>query len=210
MTCPIIVFAKAPEPGKVKTRLIPLLGAEGAAALHARLVRGALTTACGAAIGPVELACTPDTKHPFFRHCAERYGVTLTLQSAGDLGVRMEEACRRTLGHSVAALIIGADSPALTAEHLRAGRDVLTQGHEAVLIPAEDGGYVLMGLSRCDRRLFEGLDWGEPNVMAETRSRLSRLGWNWTELPALWDVDRPEDYERLVASGLLDRQETLV
>jgi uncharacterized protein len=210
MVCPVIVFAKAPEPGKVKTRLIPLLGEEGAAALHARLVQRALSVACAADTGPVELACTPDTEHPFFRNCAERYRVTLARQSDGDLGIRMHEACLRAFGHSGAALIIGADCPALTAEHLRAGRDVLAQSHEAVLVPAEDGGYVLIGLKRCNRRLFEAIDWGGPNVMAETRSRLSRLGWNWFELPALWDVDRPEDYERLVASGLLDGQQTLV
>ena len=70
----------------------------------------------------------------------------------------------------------------------------------------EDGGYVLIGLTRCDARLFEGIAWGGSSVVAETRARLRALGWTWRELDTLWDVDRPEDYERLISSGLLDPQ----
>src|SRR5690606_33118868 len=75
--CRVVIFAKAPEPGAVKTRLVPAIGEEAAAALHARLVKRALSTARRAGVGPVELACDPSTDHPFFRFCAARYGVSL-------------------------------------------------------------------------------------------------------------------------------------
>lgn len=202
--CTVIVFAKAPEPGSVKTRLVPLLGADGAAALHARLVERALATAHAAAIGAVELACAPDAEHPFFRLCGEHYGAALARQSGGDLGARMHEACSRALARAASVLLIGADCPALTPAHLREARRALAEDREAVLAPAEDGGYVLIGLTRCDARLFDGIAWGGSRVMAETRRRLAALAWNWVELDTLWDVDRPEDYERLIASGLLD------
>lgn len=204
MDCRVIVFAKAPDPGAVKTRLIPLLGADGAAALHARLVQHALATACAAESGRVELACAPDPGHLFFHDCGMRYGARLFPQGDGDLGARMLRACERALADTGSVLIIGADCPALTPAHLRDARSALAEGCEAVLAPAEDGGYVLIGLSRCDARLFDGIAWGGTGVMAATRARLNILGWKWRELGVLWDVDRPADYQRLVASGLLD------
>jgi glycosyltransferase A (GT-A) superfamily protein (DUF2064 family) len=73
-----------------------------------------------------------------------------------------------------------------------------------VLVPADDGGYVLLGLTRSDKRLFEGIAWGSDTVLADTRARLRALDWRWRELETLWDVDRPEDYQRLVESKLLD------
>jgi rSAM/selenodomain-associated transferase 1 len=206
--CTVIVFAKAPEPGAVKTRLVPLLGADGAAALHARLVERALATARAAAIGGVELACAPDAEHPFFRYCGEHYGAALARQSGGDLGARMHEACSRALARAASVLVIGADCPALLPAHLREAQRALAEDREAVLAPAEDGGYVLIGLTRCDVRLFDGIAWGGSHVMADTRHRLAALAWNWLELDTLWDVDRPEDYERLMASGLLDALQT--
>src|SRR5262245_19021024 len=110
--CAVVVFAKAPEPGAVKTRLIPVLGPEGAAALHARLLKRALATARAAAVGPIELACAPDADHPFLRYCGARYGATLSNQSDGDLGARMLVACQRALEHAAGVLVIGADCPA--------------------------------------------------------------------------------------------------
>jgi hypothetical protein len=67
-----------------------------------------------------------------------------------------------------------------------------------------DGGYALIGLRRVEPRLFEGIRWGGDSVMATTRDRMSRLGWRWRELETLWDIDRPEDCQRLLASGLLE------
>lgn len=200
----LLVFAKAPRPGEVKTRLIPLLGEQGAAALHARLVERTLATARASGIALIELHCAPDCDDPFLRFCGERYGVSLVSQAEGNLGARMRHAFERALEHSTRAIMIGTDCPALTACHLRNAVHVLSAGWDAVCAPTEDGGYALIGLTHCDARPFEGIAWGTASVMDDTRKRLSALGWRWQELETLWDVDRPEDYERLVRSGLLD------
>lgn len=201
----LLVFAKAPRPGTVKTRLISLLGEEGAAALHARLVKRTLAMARTTGIRQVELWCAPDTADPFFRFCGGRYGVSLVSQTDGDLGARMRNAFDRALASSRRVILIGTDCPALTAGHLRNAYRLLAAGRDAVLVPAEDGGYALIGLTRCDARLFDGIGWGKAEVMEATRARLHALGWSWEELETLWDVDRPEDYRRLFASGLLNR-----
>ena len=192
----VAVFAKAPVPGKVKTRLIPKLGEEGAAALHRALVEGALKCAIAAAVGPVELWCAPDAGDPFFRECADRLGVRLLSQSEGDLGARIRCAFEAMLLGGRRALLIGSDIPAMTPAYLRAADTALAEGYDAVFGPAEDGGYVLVGLSRVAPELFEGIDWGGPSVMQATRARIERLGWRHFELPVLWDVDRPEDLSR--------------
>lgn len=194
----IIVFAKAPVPGLVKTRLAPRLGAAGAAALHARLVERTLATAATSGVGPLELHCAPDVTHPIFHACAKRFGTTLVAQTGGDLGDRMFAACRDRLP----GIIIGSDCAALTADHLRQAANRLKNGEDAVFIPTEDGGYALLGLTRIDPALFDRIPWGTETVMGCTRERLRGLGWRWAELETLWDIDRPEDYDRLLRSGL--------
>jgi len=198
----VIVFAKAPRPGSVKTRLVPLLGAEGAAALQVRLVKHALNTATKA-LRPVELHCAPDANDPFFRFCAGHYGVTVRAQVEGDLGARMLAAFTQSLPEHACVLLIGSDCPALTARHLRQADRSLRDGADAVFIPCEDGGYALIGMKRVEAALFDGMTWGGEHVMADTRARLTALGWRWRELETLWDVDRPEDHARLMDSGLL-------
>jgi uncharacterized protein len=178
----VIVFAKAPVPGSAKTRLIPALGAAGAARFHARLVERALGTACAASLGPVELCCAPNRSYPFFAECAARFGVALTDQGTGDLGERMH----RALAAGLPAVLIGADCPAMTPDYLREAAAALAAGQDVALGPAEDGGYVLIAAN-----------WGGPDVMEDQRARLREVGWRWSELPPLWDVDRPEDLARI-------------
>jgi hypothetical protein len=194
---PILVFAKAPVPGEAKTRLIPALGATGAAALHERLVDRALATAAAAAVGPVELCCAPDVRHPAFATLARAHGATPREQGSGDLGDRMHAAFSRALAGAPAAIVIGSDCPALAPQHLREAAAALADGEDAVLAPAEDGGYVLIGLARPERSLFERIAWGGPTVLAETRARLAAAGLRWREIATLWDVDRPADLDRL-------------
>lgn len=201
----LLVFARTPRLGAVKTRLIPVLGEEGASALHARLVERTLATARASGIGQVELWCAPDTDDPFLRFCGGRYGISLVAQCEGDLGKRMLYAFQQVLTSTARAILIGTDCPALTAKHLRDADRMLAKGQDAVFIPVEDGGYALIALRRCAVQLFDGIAWGGADVMDQTRERLSTLGWQWQELESLWDVDRPEDYQRLLASGLLDR-----
>lgn len=192
----IIVFAKAPEPGRVKTRLMPALGAAGAARLHRMLVSRALTEACESGLGPVELWCAPDAKHSFFAECARCFRVTLHAQGGENLGERMERAFRRNLERYSRVLLLGSDIPALDASYLRRAHDALGKA-DAVIGPAEDGGYVLIGLKRPAPEIFRDMGWGGPDVMERTRQKLALLGWVWRELEPLWDVDRPEDLSRL-------------
>lgn len=199
---PLIVFAKAPRPGQVKTRLAPALGDEGAALLHRRLVAHTLRTARSANVGPVELCCAPDASDAFFLHCAQQYGVALTQQGDGDLGARMARALGRVLHGASQALLIGTDCPAMGGEYLHDAAAALTAGHDAVVGPAEDGGYVLIGTRLAEDALFERIQWGAADVMENTRARLRSLAWRWHELPTLWDVDRPDDLIRLRAAGI--------
>lgn len=198
----VIVFARAPEPGRCKTRLIPALGPEGAAALHRRLVRHTLDTALAAGAGSVELWCAPDTRHAFFEECRAALAVPLVAQPGGDLGQRMAGAFAAVLAGRPHALLLGSDAPSLTAADLRQAGDALAGGAEVVIVPAEDGGYVLIGLARPAAAIFQGIDWGSDRVLAQTLERLRGLGRRCVQLPARWDVDRPEDLARLRAARL--------
>ncbi len=199
-----MVFARAPIPGAAKTRLIPLLGAEGAAALHSRLITRALTTARTTMPASLALWCTPDTTHPFLQSAAQQYAAVLQMQSGSDLGMRMGHAFAFTLQHADHVICIGADCPALTTQHLNDAAATLRAGNDAVFVPAEDGGYALVGLTRATPRLFADITWGSANVMAQTRERLLECSLRWHELETQWDIDRPEDYLRLQQSGLLN------
>jgi len=199
----LLVFARAPVAGTAKTRLMPVLGAAGAAVLHGRLLTHALSTARAAAPASLELWCDPDADHPFLQAAAATHGATLHVQDGDDLGLRMAYALAAALRRATYALCTGADCPALTAQHLSAAAAALRAGNDAVFVPTEDGGYALVGVARDEPRLFNGMDWGGPQVMAQTRARLRELGLRWQELETLWDVDRPEDYLRLQQSGLL-------
>ena len=199
----LVVFARAPVPGATKTRLIPLLGAERAATLQQMLIERALTTAREAAIGKVELWCTPSALDPLWTLCARHHGVDAVSQCEGDLGARMQHAAAASLAAASRVIIIGTDCPALTAADLRRAAEMLDARHDAVLIPAEDGGYVLIGLKWWNPRLFSDIAWGSDRVLTTTRARLAQLHWRWHELPASWDVDRPPDFARLRASGLM-------
>ena len=195
-SCRVILFAKAPVAGAVKTRLIPVLGAEPAARLHQRMVTRALQTLTAAAVGPVELCCAPDAAHAFFAECQQRFGITLTLQCDGDLGERMLHAFDAALLTAPRALIVGADCPSITVDDVRDAAAQLTH-FDATLVPADDGGYVLIGTRRTHQNMFQGIDWGAASVLAAQRERFRVLGWRWHEGATRWDVDRPEDLARL-------------
>ena len=195
----VAVFAKAPVAGGVKTRLVPPLAADEAAALHQWLVRRALRTALRSGARAVSLWCAPSCAHPFFSACERDFGVTLHDQSGPGLGERMASAFAALI-RDVPVLLIGSDCPALTETDLQDAAVALAT-HAVVLQPAEDGGYVLVGQRRYHPEMFTGIDWGDASVMHATRQRLSESGIAWLEMPVLWDVDRPEDYHRLRMLG---------
>jgi rSAM/selenodomain-associated transferase 1 len=196
----VAVLAKAPVAGLAKTRLAPVLGADGAARLQARFIEHAFATAKAAAIGPVTLWAAPDPRHPAFEVIAALHQVPLAEQPQGDLGARMLAALASARG---SAMVIGTDCPALAAEHLIAAAAVLRDGVDVVIVPVEDGGYGLIGMRRAEPALFADMIWSTATVMAETRRRLARLGLSWREPARLWDVDGPEDLSRLEGEGFV-------
>ncbi|MDJ0863629.1 MAG: TIGR04282 family arsenosugar biosynthesis glycosyltransferase [Gammaproteobacteria bacterium] len=192
----VMVFSRVPEPGQVKSRLVPALGPAGAARLQGHLTRNAVRTAVAAHVGPVELWCTPTTEHPFLAALEEELPVQLRLQGAGDLGERMAAAFDDALSGSSGALLMGSDCLDLTPGDLRTAVDALGSGADVVLGPAADGGYVLIGLRHTVPELFQGMPWGTSEVLRLTRERLTVSGKDWYELPVRHDVDRPEDLDR--------------
>lgn len=190
----IAVFARAPVAGAAKTRLIPAIGALAAARLHRQLVLQTLRTAYAAKIGQVTLWTAPDASHRFFRALMKQ-GVICRTQQGPDLGARMQHAL--SFSRPQPTLLIGSDCAALQPSHLIAAADVLKAGHDAVFLPAEDGGYVLIGLNaRADPALFADIPWGTSDVMRITRARLARIGYSWQEPVTLWDIDHPADLQR--------------
>lgn len=198
----ILVFARAPVPGRCKTRLIPALGASGAARLHRRLTLRTLRAALAAGAS-VELWCAPDARHGFFQACRRDFGVRLRRQPAGDLGRRMALALSTALREGVTAVaLIGTDCPALAPGDLRAGLAALAR-HDCVLQPSSDGGYVLIGARRIERRALAGVTWSSGRELAQTRRRVARLGLSSNELAPRADVDTPADYRKARREGWL-------
>lgn len=195
----VIVFARAPEPGAVKRRLIPALGAGGAARLYERMLEATVHTAARAGVGPVQLWGTPTIEHPVFEALAKEGEVALHLQRGPDLGARMRDALERALRCAAGAILVGSDCPSLHADDLREAARRLQAGDDAVLGPALDGGYYLIGLARPMPDLFCGMSWGSEEVLALTRRRLEAADARWSELALRRDIDRPSDLEHLQA-----------
>lgn len=149
----VAILSRAPIPGQAETRLIPALGARGAANLQRWLLQRTVAMALVADMGPVSLWCAGDPRHPDFAHCRAFGSVAVRHQPEGDLGARMLAALRES--STAATLVIGTDCPALTAAHLRQAAQALTD-HDAVALPAEDGGYVLIGAAHPQPELFTG------------------------------------------------------
>lgn len=195
----IAILAKAPVAGLAKTRLAPALGAQGAATLAVRMLDYAVAQAVAAALGPVTVWATPDTTHPAFLRLQQQHGVALAVQGGGDIGQRMAAVFAASLAEQgIPLLLMGSDLPGLNAAVLQQAAAALAT-HDAVLVPALDGGYGLIGLHRPAPQLFEGLAWSTPAVLAQTRQRMAAAGLRHAELPALADIDEPADLARLPA-----------
>ena len=190
----IVVFAKAPIPGKVKTRLSPTYGKRRAAEFYRRMLVETLDKAVG--LAPLELWCSPDPRHPFLHRCARVYSARCESQQGRDLGSRMHRAFAHALRRYDWAIVVGSDCVSLSRSDLDVACATLAHGSTAVLGPAADGGYVLLGLRSPDPSVFHGIPWGSDRVLAATRRRLSAGGHRWKELPVRWDADRPEDVRR--------------
>ena len=198
----LIIMSKAPIPGKVKTRLIPLLGAVGATECHRMLLEQTLAGLCGAALCPVELSCSPDVQHEFFIRARRRYPLQLTAQVPGDLGQRMSHAVAHALREADRVVVVGADCPAMTPADIDTALRQLGEGADVVLGPARDGGYYLIGLRRHHPALFAGIEWGGADVLETTRARLAGLDLTEHLLATRYDIDTPSDYQAWQAGNM--------
>lgn len=193
-----LIFAKAPMPGTVKTRLISKLGQELSADLHAAMVSHSVSVAAQYPNHEIQLWCAPNASHSLFRQLQKNYPVSLHVQNGDDLGQRMRYAFEQALKDFDVAIIIGTDCPGITAALLDKAYHALYADKDAVIAPAEDGGYILLGLRKVYSDLFSEIAWGTDQVYTETQHRLEQLRLSWQSLDMQWDVDRPEDLERLV------------
>jgi rSAM/selenodomain-associated transferase 1 len=197
----VLIFAKAPVSGSVKTRLIPAIGADKAAVLQKLFIAEKIKSCMRANIGSVQLWCTPDTSHPTFQGATVDYEITLHKQADGDLGYRMFDACIQALEVSDNVILIGTDCPGIDETYLKQAQQALINDHDVVLGPAQDGGYVLIGFRKGVRKfigeIFADITWGTSTVLAQTRQKLVQQGLHWKELPVRVDIDRPGDLTHL-------------
>lgn len=205
----LVIFAKAPVAGQVKTRLCPPLTHDEAATLHGSFVLDMLERTKVAMERwklPFDryLACAPSSQHVFFKIMEERHRVRLLDQLGADLGARMREACRATFdrGHT-RLVLVGTDVPTLPLEHYRKATALL-EGHDVVLGPARDGGYYLLGLAKRVDELFDDIPWSTDRVFRLTCERAESLGLRVACLPEWRDVDTIDDLIVLIEAGARD------
>jgi rSAM/selenodomain-associated transferase 1 len=206
MNTALVIFAKAPVAGLAKTRMIPALDAQGSARLAQQQLLHAVQQAAQVPWDALALCVSPDTTHPAFALAQElvhksttvtpQCPLSLSLQGDGDLGQRMHRALVRGLSQHAAVMLMGTDAPGLNAAMLQQAALAL-QTHDAVFVPAHDGGYALVGLRRPAPELFEDMVWSTAGVMAETRMRAHRAGLRWCELAPVHDMDEPTDLQHL-------------
>ena len=196
----ILIFAKAPIAGFAKTRLAPVLGDEGAAALAAQLLTRTVNEAIAANIGRVELCVVSD--HHQFQWDLLKLPANLiwSQQGEGDLGQKMSSAAQRVLKQETdqdqSVLIIGTDCPMLDADMLRLAAQKLSQS-DVCLGPVSDGGYALLGMNQFDASLFTNIPWSTDQVAQLTRDKVAALNWTLQELPVMNDIDEPDDLQWL-------------
>jgi rSAM/selenodomain-associated transferase 1 len=183
----------------------PLLSAQEALSLHNALIAYVFSRLAKAQLAPVELWLGEDERLSKSDYLLDEYPLSICnkkniyLQEGVDLGARMAHAAKNVLTRAECVLLVGADCPSVDAAYVQAALDALDAGESIVIGPAEDGGYVLLGLRCVPDCLFTDIPWGGEQVMALTRKRLQAAGLRWLELSPRWDVDRPEDLARLVA-----------
>lgn len=195
----VLVFAKAPIEGEVNTRLIPDIGVQAATRLQHDLLQQRLAMLTTANLCAVTLMCAPDKRHACFVSCEKQYSITLSVQSGADLGERLLNGINSAFEQYKFCIVIGTDAPALDEIMIKQAIDKLHEGDEVVFVPAEDGGYVLVGLGQKHDYLFQDITWGSAQVMQQSRDTLDRHHVLYQELATCWDVDRLEDYQRYLA-----------
>lgn len=189
----LIIFAKAPVHGQVKTRLNPVYSQHQSVIIHQQLLEYTISRLKKVQNVDVQLHCAPNSRHNFFQYLKAQYRTDLYDQAEGDLGEKMSSAMTQALCHYKKVVLIGSDCPAMKAEYVEQAFRKLDR-HSVVLGPAEDGGYVLVGLNEANPEVFNTIDWGTEKVLQQTIDKI--LPDIPMLLDTLWDVDRPEDVLR--------------
>ena len=195
----LMQFAKWPEAGRVKTRLMPLLGAGGALQAHITLTLAVLDNLCASGY-PVQfwwdraLDPAPEESGVIVENL-DSAGLAQKVQQGATLGDRMLAALSESLASYDRAVVIGSDCPSVDPGYVREAVARLASA-DVVLGPSDDGGYVLIGASRVVPGMLDNIDWGTDRVMAQTCARLASLGLQVSLLAPRWDVDEPDDWER--------------
>lgn len=190
----LIIFAKAPVPGYVKTRLESHLSKEECASLHESFITDTVRLSMEVAGADIFLACHP-AGHPFFQNISADYGVRLTVQKGNDLGERMDSAINYFLGLGYKkVIIIGSDSPDLPPEYVKVGFERLDSS-DMVVGPSMDGGYYLIG-GRKGLPVFSGIPWSSRSVFEMTLERAVKNGITFSVLKEWYDIDTWEDLQR--------------
>jgi len=189
----IVQFAKAPLLGHVKTRMQPALCLQGSVDLHRLLTQHTVNTIAQARVCPHELWVDSNLDHPFFKDLVAQSACSLKPQVAGDLGVKMASAVQSSLPSCKGLVLVGSDCPFIDEGYLRKALLSLEAGNEAVIGPANDGGYVLLGLTQYHASMFTGIEWGTERVFQQTVRQFEVLGIELDVLPVLSDIDEPVD-----------------
>ena len=192
----VLVFAKAPVLGEVNTRLIPDIGVEAATQLQAELIHSRLEALQIKNLCATHLWCSPDQQHAFFQGCKQQYTIELFKQHGSDLGECMSAAIKQSLQTFKRVVLIGTDAPSLTVDQIEIAINKLGETNDIVIAPAEDGGYVLIGMSRHCDDVFQCVAWGSDAVLEATREKIVRHNLTSFELETCWDIDRVADYRR--------------
>lgn len=189
----LLIFAREPLPGHVKTRLIPAIGESAAAELYEELLYRTLSIFGNLLNIKKYLYCdSMDSDSSCCRRYADRFGFLFETQQGNDIGERMYHALNDALEHNDQAVLIGTDCPGYSDAYLEKAFALL-DNHDAVIGPASDGGYVLIGIKKTHVDLFNDIPWSTSKVLSATRERFKSLGWRWAELETLHDIDVPAD-----------------
>lgn len=192
----IIIFAKEPVAGNVKTRLARDIGDEAALRIHQEMVNGTIEMASQSALAQLQLYVSGDYQHPLFQSIAQQQGIQVYLQQGSNLGERMFSALNESLDDASYCILIGTDCPVMSADYIDQAFDALEQGQDVVIGPAEDGGYVLIGASRVEASWFNNIDWGSKRVLEQSRQALISSAAKFQQLQPLWDIDQLSDLQR--------------
>jgi len=192
--CSLVVMAKAPVPGKVKTRLIPFVGPQRATQVYQRLLANTLRALTVNDISRV-LSCTPDTQHAMLRNLSRQYGWQRQQQPLGDLGGRMSKIISQYQRDSHYTILVGSDIANMNMSYIKQSIDNLNNGHDLVLGATEDGGYGLIAMPRLYSGLFRGIPWSTDRVLKVTLTRARQMKLKTAVIKGLWDVDTYAEYK---------------